>query len=239
MADANAATATATGAACLELDALVAGWPGAERRFGPVTASATPGEWIVLEGPSGAGKSTTLATLLGHIPPVAGTWRLDGIDAAEWAPDDVRARVAWCPQEGHLFDSSIRGNLALARDRADAPSDDELHAALDAAGLGALLATLPDGLDTRIGPAGDRLSGGERQRLAIARTLLTRAGVVLLDEPTAHLDAATAAELTASLREALADRIVVLVSHHDDERRDADAVTRVEAAPATFLARAR
>jgi ATP-binding cassette subfamily C protein CydCD len=211
----------------LELTGLVTGWPTAGRRFGPITASAAPGEWIVLEGPSGAGKSTTLATLLGHIPPAAGTWSLDGVDAADWSTEALRPRIAWCPQEGHLFDSSIRGNLALARDLEDAPTDDELHAALNAAGLGPLVATLPDGLDTRIGPAGDRLSGGERQRLAIARTLLTRAGVVLLDEPTAHLDAATAAELTASLRAALADRIVVLVSHHDDERREADSVARV------------
>lgn len=215
----------------IELDGLVASWPGdGSRRFGPVSAAAGRGDWIVLEGPSGIGKSTTLATLLGHIPPVDGRWLVDGLDARELDAQALRARMAWAPQEGHLFDSTIRGNLLLARGHDDAPSDDELVEALATAGLAELVARLPDGLATRIGPAGERLSGGERQRLAIARTLLTRADVVLLDEPTAHLDAVTAQRLVDDLRAALADRIVVLVSHHGDERRAGDAVVTVAAA---------
>ncbi len=214
----------------IELDGLVAAWPGdGARRFGPVNAAAGRGEWIVLEGPSGIGKSTTLATLLGHIPPVEGRWLVDGVDARELDVEALRGRLAWAPQEGHLFDSTIRGNLLLARGHDDLPTDDELMEALATAGLADLVSTLPDGLATRIGPAGERLSGGERQRLAIARTLLTRADVVLLDEPTAHLDAATAQRLVDDLRDALADRIVVLVSHHGDERRVGDSVVAVGA----------
>jgi ATP-binding cassette subfamily C protein CydCD len=137
------------------------------------------------------------------------------VNGAEGAGD--RGRMAWCPQEGHLFDSTIRGNLLLARARDDRPADAELTRALELVGLGEFE------LDLRVGPGGSHLSGGERQRLAVARTLLTRADVVLLDEPTAHLDEASAERLMANLREALSDRIVVLVTHHPSERRVGDA----------------
>jgi ATP-binding cassette, subfamily C, bacterial CydCD len=189
----------------LEFDGLNVAWPGSAP-FGPLTASARRGDWIVVEGPSGSGKSTLLATIMGFLPPASGGLHIDG----------DRSRIAWCPQEGHLFDSTIRGNLLLARARDDRPDEAELRAALDLAGLDSFA------LDTRIGPGGSRLSGGERQRLAVARTVLARADVVLLDEPTAHLDEAGAERLIARLRVALADRIVVLVTHHPSERRTND-----------------
>ncbi|MCU1411646.1 MAG: cydD [Rhodoglobus sp.] len=192
------------GADGLELRDLTVAWPGAEP-FGPLTATARPGDWIVVEGPSGSGKSTLLATLLGFLPPASGSLR--GAD---------RGRMAWCPQEGHLFDSTIRGNLLLARGHDDPPTDEELRRVL-------AVTALPFDLDLRVGPGGSHLSGGERQRLAVARTLLTRADIVLLDEPTAHLDAANADRLMAGLRVELADRIVVLVTHHPSERRVGDA----------------
>ena len=188
----------------LELHGLTVAWPGAEP-FGPLTATARRGDWIVVEGPSGSGKSTLLATLLGFLPPASGS--IVGAD---------RTRIAWCPQEGHLFDSTIRGNLLLARGRDDRPGDEELLRVLRAVAL-------PYDLDLRVGSGGSHLSGGERQRLAVARTLLTRADIVLLDEPTAHLDAASADRLMAGLRAELADRIVVLVTHHPSERRVGDA----------------
>ncbi|MBX3100626.1 MAG: thiol reductant ABC exporter subunit CydC [Salinibacterium sp.] len=199
----------------LELDALCVAWAGATP-FGPLTASARRGDWIVVEGPSGSGKSTLLATLLGFLPAASGRLLING------GPGQHSDRIAWCPQEGHLFDSTIRGNLFLARASGDRPGDAELVRALEVAGLGPLVASLPLGLDTRVGPAGSNLSGGERQRLAVARTVLAPADVVLLDEPTAHLDAASAALLMTSLREALRDRIVVLVTHHPSERRVGD-----------------
>ncbi len=208
----------------LTLDGLSARWPGATGvAFGPVSASARRGGWMVVEGPSGSGKSTLIATLLGFLPPASGRWSLDGRDATRLDPDHARLPIAWCPQEGHLFDSTIRGNLRLA----GPVSDDEMWQVVRAVGLGSLLDSLPDGLDTPVGPGGSTLSGGERQRLAVARTLLTDADIVLLDEPTAHLDADGATALISDLRRALADRIVVLVSHHADEVQAGDALVKL------------
>ena len=215
----------------LELRGLVVGWGGADSRdsagFGPVTATASRGEWIVAEGPSGSGKSTMLATLMGFLPAASGTVLINGLDATTLDPASLRSRISWCPQEAHLFDSTIRGNLLLARSRDDRPTETEMLDALHIAGLTPLIDALPRGLDTPTGSLGDRLSGGERQRLAVARMLLTRSDLVLLDEPTAHLDATTAERLMLALRAALADRIVVLVSHHPDERLPGDATAEL------------
>ncbi len=203
---------TKTRVQSLELRDLATTWPGASApAFAGVSAVAQRGDWIVVEGASGSGKSTLLATILGFVAPSSGAVLFDG--------GGEQARVAWCPQEGHLFDSTIRANLLLARTKEDRPTDAELTAILTEVGLGSFV------LDTRVGHHGAHLSGGERQRLAVARALLTRADVVLLDEPTAHLDADAADALMRDLRVALADRIVVLVTHHADERLDGD--TRV------------
>jgi ATP-binding cassette, subfamily C, bacterial CydCD len=212
----------------LELVDLAAGWPGAEPAFRDVSARAERGDWIVVEGPSGSGKSTLLATLLGYLAPASGAILVN--DAP--APTSLRANLAWCPQEAHVFDSTIRANLLLARDRDERPDDAALVEVLHRVGLGPLLETLPQGLDTRLGAEGSNLSGGQRQRLAVARTLLARADVVLLDEPTAHLDDAAARSLMSDLRRALADRIVVLVTHHADEALPSDVRVRLGAQPA-------
>ncbi|MGV8851977.1 MAG: ATP-binding cassette domain-containing protein, partial [Rhodoglobus sp.] len=214
----------------LDLRELGIRWPSSPTlAFSGATARVERGEWLVVEGPSGAGKSTLLAALLGYLPAAAGSWSLNGVDARELSPEQLRAAVTWCPQESHLFDSTIRGNLLLGRAHDDQPTEQELVAVLRRVGLGPLFDSLEHGLDTRVGSAGESLSGGERQRLAVARTLLTRAAVVLLDEPTAHLDAASAEQLITDLRTALADKIVVLVSHHADERRDDDVSLRLGA----------
>jgi ATP-binding cassette subfamily C protein CydCD len=207
----------------VELADLAATWPGGSPVFSGVDAVAGPGRWLAVTGPSGSGKSTLLSVLLGFLPPAAGQVRVTG-------------RAAWCPQEAHLFDSTIRGNLLLGRPSGnDAPTlpddelDDQLEAVLAAVGLTGLVRRLPAGLGTRIGPGGAFLSGGERQRLAVARTLLTGAEVILLDEPTAHLDAESAAEMLADLRAGLRERTVVLVTHNladirtDDVRLDLSA----------------
>ena len=178
---------------------------------------AATGDFVVVTGPSGAGKSTLLAVLLGFLAPQAGTYRLTA-----QAPDALSAlqHVAWCPQEAYLFDSTLRSNLALARDPSQRPTDEECRRVLQTVGLGEWLAESPEGLDTRLGPSGHFISGGQRQRVAVARALLADAHIVLLDEPTAHLGADEAAELIDDLKLALHDKIVVMVTH---DQRFADA----------------
>ncbi|MDN4644487.1 thiol reductant ABC exporter subunit CydD [Arthrobacter sp. PsM3] len=201
----------------IELRDLAAAWPGGPRVFTGLTAAAEPGRWLSVTGTSGSGKSTLLAVVLGFLPAASGQILMSG-------------RAAWCPQEAHLFDSTIRGNLLLGlpEGQRGGLAEPRLQDALAAVGLGPLIGRLEQGLDTRIGPGGAFLSGGERQRLAVARTLLTGADVILLDEPTAHLDAESGRAMLAELRHGLRDRTVVLVTHNpediaaDDSRLDLD-----------------
>lgn len=203
-----------TGVSEVALDAVAYRYPGTDAAvFEALDVRVRAGQWLVVTGPSGSGKSTLLALLLRHLEPTAGRYLLDGEDVHAFDVDSVRRHLAWCPQEAHLFDSTLQANLVIARPRDDMPDDAELEAVLAQVGLGPWLTELDDGLDTRIGPAGARLSGGQRARLAVARTLLTRAEVILLDEPTAHLDEPSAARLLADLRTALADKVTVLVTH--------------------------
>ena len=202
----------------LRLDDLAARY-GSTPVFEGITGTARTGDWLVVAGPSGSGKSTLLSIVMGALPAAAGSVRVDGAPLAELDAAAWRERVAWCPQDAYVFDSTLRGNLLLARPGATEP---EMAAVLERVGLGPLLRTLPHGLDTRVGAGGSALSGGERQRLAVARALLTHAEVILLDEPTAHLDAPTAAAMMRDLRRATADRIVLLVSHRADDRHPSD-----------------
>jgi ATP-binding cassette subfamily C protein CydCD len=195
--------------------------------FQHVNATAETGEWLVISGPSGSGKSTLLAVLLRHLAPTSGRYLLNAEPADEFETKTVRRRIAWCPQEAHLFDSTLRANLLLARPREQAPDDSELDAALRAVGLGSVLDAMPDGLDTRIGTEGSALSGGQRQRVAVARTLLAGADAVLIDEPTAHLDEHASRELIADLRVALRHRLAVLVTHDSAQIESGDRVLRL------------
>ena len=215
----------------LETDGLTAGWPGRPDVLRSLAARAEAGPgWLVVRGPSGSGKSTFLAILMASLRPRGGTYTVDDVPTQQVAGADLRARMAWLPQEAHVFASTIRANLALAAPRgelAGPAGEARMRAALVATGLGGLLAALPDGLDTPVGAAGTSLSGGERRRLATARALLADRDVVLLDEPTAHLDSPTADALVRDLRTALAGRIVVCVTH-DDLEQLGDTVVRLE-----------
>ncbi|WP_456851040.1 thiol reductant ABC exporter subunit CydC [Geodermatophilus sp. SYSU D00742] len=215
----------------LATDGLTAGWPGGPDVLRGLTARADAGGgWLVVRGPSGAGKSTFLAVLLAALRPRGGGYTLAGVPADRVTGEDVRSRMAWLPQEAHVFASTIRANLAVAAPRGElsGPAGEaRMRAALTAAGLGELLAALPDGLDTPVGAGGTALSGGERRRLAAARALLADRDVVLLDEPTAHLDPPTAAALVRDLRTALAGRVVVCVTHDDGVERAGDTVVRL------------
>ncbi|MDK1360981.1 thiol reductant ABC exporter subunit CydD [Arthrobacter sp. zg-Y1219] len=197
----------------VELRGISYSYPGQTRPvFEDVDLDLYRGSWLAVTGPSGSGKSTLLGVLLGFLVPQEGSFRINGIPAADLPP--AARRMAWCPQEAHLFDSTLRGNLLLARDRRQAPGDAEMTAVLVAVGLGPFLSGLPDGLDTRVGGGGHFLSGGQRQRLAVARALLTEADVVLLDEPTAHLDAEAGEQLMADLTVGLRGKSVVVVTHN-------------------------
>ncbi|TYP90702.1 thiol reductant ABC exporter subunit CydC [Blastococcus xanthinilyticus] len=217
----------------LVVEDLAAGWPGGPDVLRGLAASAAAGEgWLVVRGPSGSGKSTFLAVLMAALRPRAGSYSVDGTPVDRIRGADLRARTAWLPQEAHVFASSIRANLALAAPRgalAGADGEDRMRAALTASGLGGLLATLPAGLDTPVGAGGTGLSGGERRRLAAARALLAGRDVVLLDEPTAHLDAPTAEALVRDLRRALAGRVVVCVTHDEGLAEPGDTVVRLGA----------
>ncbi|MBW4031979.1 MAG: thiol reductant ABC exporter subunit CydC [Acidobacteria bacterium] len=209
----------------VHLDSLAAQWPDAPLPvFHDVTGEIPRGRWLIVDGPSGSGKTTLLTLLLGALRPSSGHILVDGMSLTTVTKSDWRRRIAWAPQEAHVFDSTIRGNLLLARDHDDRPEDSELLAVLDRVGLGPLLARSAEGLDTRVGVSGGSLSGGERQRLAVARALLGRAEILLLDEPTAHLDEATAAAMMADLRAAASDRFVVLVTHRLTDRHPDDDV---------------
>jgi ATP-binding cassette subfamily C protein CydCD len=197
----------------VELRGISYSYPGSDTPvFEDLDLDLRPDSWLAVTGPSGSGKSTLLGVLLGFLTPQEGTFRINGRAAADLPP--AARRMAWCPQEAHLFDSTLRGNLLLARDRRHAPTEAEMIAALDAVGLGPFLADLPEGLDTRVGGGGHFLSGGQRQRLAVARALLTEADVVLLDEPTAHLDAEAGERLMADLASGLRGKSVVVVTHN-------------------------
>jgi len=172
-----------------------------------------PGRRVALVGPSGAGKSTVAGLLLRFLDPDEGRVAIGGHDVREYRQEDVRATFALAGQEAHLFDSTIRENLRLVR---PAASDAELEVALALARLDEWVAALPDGLETMVGEEGLELSGGQRQRLVLARALLADAPVLVLDEPTAHLDPETAEQLVADVLSAAADRSVLLITHRPE-----------------------
>ena len=183
------------------------------------------GQMVALVGSSGAGKST-MAQLLARLYDVDdGAVRLGGVDVRDLSFPDLRRAVGMVTQDGHLFHESVRENLLLAGPEA---SEHDLWDALRRARLDALIASLPDGLDTVVGERGYRLSGGERQRLTIARLLLAHPRVVILDEATAHLDSTSEAAVQAALGEALEGRTAVVIAHRLSTIRAADLILVIE-----------
>ncbi|HEU0128329.1 MAG TPA: ABC transporter ATP-binding protein, partial [Pseudonocardiaceae bacterium] len=186
---------------------------------------AEPGQLVALVGPSGAGKST-IASLVARLYDVdAGAVRLNGVDVRDLSFAALRGTVGVVTQDGHLFHDTIAANLRYAAPDA---GDDELWEALRRARLDDLVRSLPDGLGTVVGDRGYRLSGGERQRLTIARLLLARPRVVILDEATAHLDSESEAAVQAALAEALHGRTALVIAHRLSTIRAADQILVIE-----------
>ncbi|MFD5793857.1 ABC transporter ATP-binding protein [Streptomyces diastatochromogenes] len=191
-----------------------------------ISFRAEPGQTVALVGSSGAGKST-IAQLLPRLYDVdAGAVRIGGTDVRDLTAASLRATLGMVTQDGHLFHDTVRANLLLAR---PAATDEELWDALGRARLAEVVRSLPDGLDTVVGERGYRLSGGERQRVTIARLLLARQRVVILDEATAHLDNTSEAAVQEALTEALEGRTAVVIAHRLSTVRAADQILVVEA----------
>ncbi|OBQ53231.1 ABC transporter [Streptomyces sp. H-KF8] len=191
-----------------------------------ISFRAEPGQTVALVGSSGAGKST-IAQLLPRLYDVdSGAVRVGGVDVRDLTAESLRDTLGMVTQDGHLFHDTVRANLLLA---APAASEPDLWDALRRARLDDLVRSLPDGLDTVVGERGYRLSGGERQRMTIARLLLARQRVVLLDEATAHLDNTSEAAVQEALTEALEGRTALVIAHRLSTVRAADLILVVEA----------
>lgn len=195
----------------LEVRGLSARYEGAGRdALSSVDLTLLPGRRVAVVGLSGSGKTTLAQLLLRFLDAREGTYRLGGVEASDLDGDTVRSFVGLCAQDAHVFDSSIRENLRLARTGA---TDAHLRDALAGARLLDWAESLPEGLDTLVGEHGARLSGGQRQRLALARALLADFPVLVLDEPAEHLDLDTADALTEDLLAATRGRTTVLITH--------------------------
>jgi thiol reductant ABC exporter CydC subunit len=210
----------------LRIRSLTARWgPNEPVVLSELNLDLPAGQRVAVTGPSGSGKTTLAMVLLRFLDPVAGMVTLGGKDITMLDSDHVRSVVGLCAQDAHIFDSTLRSNLRLARPDA---TDADLAGALRRARLDDWVARLPDGLDTEVGEHGARLSGGQRQRLALARVLLAGFPVVILDEPAEHFDEHTASALTTDLLSATADRTVILITHRPVSPADVDQILRLE-----------
>jgi len=199
--------------------------PGGPAALDGVDLDLAPGRRIALVGPNGAGKSTVAGVLLRFVDLAGGTATLNGHDLASYAADDVRTKIGGCPQDPHIFDASLRDNLRLARSDA---TDEQLADAAARARLLDWIRSLPLGWDTPVGAHGAALSGGQRQRLALARALLADPALLILDEPTAHLDRDTGHALMSDLLAATEGRATLLITHDLDGLDQFDQIVVLE-----------
>jgi len=210
----------------LELDGVGFGYPDGTPVLSDVSFAVPAGSRVALVGPSGAGKSTVLALVEGFYPLIAGAVRWAGTDTRELPRAALRARMGYVEQEAPVLAGTVRQNLQLATPDA---TDEQLWSALADVGLTGVVERSRLGLDVPVGDDGVLLSGGERQRLAIARSLLSRPALLLLDEPTASLDARNEGLLRDTLAAAAADRALLVVAHRLSTVLDSDRIVVLDA----------
>ena len=200
-----------TGAVTVSLRMAQVRYPDSDRpAIDGISLDLAPGRNIALVGPTGAGKSTVAGVLLRFVDLAAGTAELNGTDLASYRADEVRRLISGCTQDPHLFDASVAENLRVERPDA---SDSELAAVLAQVSLTGWIGSLPDGLGTLVGVNGTAVSGGQRQQIALARALLAKPAVLILDEPTTHLDRATHRAVMANLLGPSPGRATLLITH--------------------------
>jgi len=207
----------------IALEAVTLSYPGRGRpALEEVSLTIRPGENIIVTGPSGAGKSSLLALLLGFATPTSGAITAGRIDLASIPADRWRSQIAWVPQHPHLFTTTIAENIALGRPGAHRQ---DIVAAARLAGADDFIQRQKHGYDTVLAEGARSLSAGQRQKIALARAFLRRTPVLLLDEPTAHLDAVSADRIITAIDNQMADRTVILITHRPPAR--ADHATRI------------
>ncbi|HEY1300986.1 MAG TPA: ABC transporter ATP-binding protein [Stellaceae bacterium] len=195
-------------------------YPGARRAaLSGITLAVPAGATVALVGPSGAGKTTLANLLLRFWDPTQGRILIDGVDLKEFGLDHLRRRISLVSQDTYLFNDTLRANVALARPEAD---EGAILRALEQAALAEFVASLPEGLDTRVGERGVQLSGGQRQRVAIARAFLKNAPTLVLDEATSHLDAVSEAQVRGALDALMRNRTTIVIAHRLSTVRNAD-----------------
>jgi ATP-binding cassette subfamily C protein CydD len=202
----------------IKLTGISLAYPGRDRpALAAVNLAIRPGDRITLAGPSGAGKSSLLALLLRFTEPTGGRIEVGGVDLMSIPVGEWRRQISWVPQQPYLFTTSVAANIALGQPEA---TPEAIARAAQAAGAAEFIEGLPDGYATEVGERGLRLSSGQRQQLALARAFLRDAPLLLLDEPTAHLDAVSALRLEEAIATLMAGRTVIQVTHSQNQTRD-------------------
>jgi ATP-binding cassette subfamily C protein CydC len=208
------------------LEGVAARYPAGDRRvLDGVSLTLSPGRRVALVGPSGSGKTTIVNLLLRFLDPTDGRVTLGGRDLRDCRQEDVRMAIAVAGQDSHLFATTIRENIRIGK---PAATDAELEDALRRASVADWVATLPEGMDTPVGEAGTWLSGGQHQRIGLARALLADAPLLVLDEPTAHLDPETAQKLIDDVIDALGGKTLLLITHRPEGLERMDEVVELD-----------